>query len=365
MPNTAAALPEISPDGLDVDDTDQAGHLLRRRSGVQGQEARARRRGLRLFAGSASSTRRCARRICRCSTAASSARTRSSPGRRRRGKFDYDAPIEGLQALDRYTLRVKLTHPAYSLLSDLTTTPTAAVAREVIDAYGDAQHVGDGESGRHGSLPAQGMASRPEDRARSQSRLSRRVLIPESSRSGGPRRSWRRLKGKRLPLIGRDRDQHHRGSNPRLLAFEQGDLDYLAGAGGPRGQRARRGQRAEAALRESRASRSRAASSRRSPTPISTWRTRSSAATRTDRIALRRAIGMAYNVRGGDPRPPAGPGGMPATQLIPPGVTGYDPKFEGHVDATTSPAPRRCSTSSATSIATATAGATSRTASRS
>jgi ABC-type transport system substrate-binding protein len=48
-----------------------------------------------------------------------------------------------------------------------------------------------------------------------------------------------------------------------------------------------------------------------------------------EKIALRRAIGMAYNVdeevrvlRQGQ--------GMPATQVIPPGVTGHDPKFSGH-----------------------------------
>jgi len=53
------------------------------------------------------------------------------------GKFDYDAPIEGLQAIDRYTIRVKLNFPTYELQSDLTTSPTAAVAREVIEKYGD------------------------------------------------------------------------------------------------------------------------------------------------------------------------------------------------------------------------------------
>src|ERR1700719_939485 len=53
------------------------------------------------------------------------------------GKFDYDAPIEGLQAIDRYTIQVKLNFPTYELQSDLTTVPTAAVAREVIEKYGD------------------------------------------------------------------------------------------------------------------------------------------------------------------------------------------------------------------------------------
>src|SRR5437667_12456005 len=54
------------------------------------------------------------------------------------GKFDYDAPIEGLQAIDRYTIRLQLNYPSYDLLSDLTTAATAAVAPQIIDVYGDA-----------------------------------------------------------------------------------------------------------------------------------------------------------------------------------------------------------------------------------
>src|SRR5271155_3750034 len=54
------------------------------------------------------------------------------------GRFDYDAPIEGLQALDRYTLRLKLKDPDFIMQGYLTQTPMAAVAREVIEAYGDA-----------------------------------------------------------------------------------------------------------------------------------------------------------------------------------------------------------------------------------
>ncbi len=54
------------------------------------------------------------------------------------GKLDYDAPLEGLQAIDRYTVRVKLNHPWYDIVANLTAVGTAAVAREVIEAYGDA-----------------------------------------------------------------------------------------------------------------------------------------------------------------------------------------------------------------------------------
>jgi len=53
------------------------------------------------------------------------------------GKFDYDAAFEGAQAVDRYTIRLKLNYPAYDLLGDLTSSGAAAVAREVVTAYGD------------------------------------------------------------------------------------------------------------------------------------------------------------------------------------------------------------------------------------
>jgi oligopeptide transport system substrate-binding protein len=36
------------------------------------------------------------------------------------GKFDYDAPVEGLQVVDRYTLKLKLNYPWWDILADLT-----------------------------------------------------------------------------------------------------------------------------------------------------------------------------------------------------------------------------------------------------
>src|SRR5690348_7058116 len=53
------------------------------------------------------------------------------------GRFDYDAPIHGLRALDRYTLRLELNEADYIMLGYMTQSPMAAVAREVIEAYGD------------------------------------------------------------------------------------------------------------------------------------------------------------------------------------------------------------------------------------
>jgi oligopeptide transport system substrate-binding protein len=57
---------------------------------------------------------------------------------RKSGHYDYDTPIEGFELIDRYTLRIHLKQPDYELPMVLAHEPTSAVAREVIEKYGDA-----------------------------------------------------------------------------------------------------------------------------------------------------------------------------------------------------------------------------------
>ena len=52
------------------------------------------------------------------------------------GRFDYDRRIPGLEVVDRYTIRFRLKAVDYNLPYVLAHEPTAAVAREVIEAYG-------------------------------------------------------------------------------------------------------------------------------------------------------------------------------------------------------------------------------------
>src|SRR6185295_7329671 len=56
---------------------------------------------------------------------------------RKTGSLDYDAPIEGVRTLDKYTLRIKFKNPDYVFQWWLTYDGLAAVAREVVDAYKD------------------------------------------------------------------------------------------------------------------------------------------------------------------------------------------------------------------------------------
>jgi ABC-type transport system substrate-binding protein len=56
---------------------------------------------------------------------------------RKANRFDYDAPIEGLKALDRYTFRVRLKAPNHVFVYNFADCRVAcAVAREVVEKYG-------------------------------------------------------------------------------------------------------------------------------------------------------------------------------------------------------------------------------------
>jgi len=53
------------------------------------------------------------------------------------GKFDYDKPIEGLKAIDRYTVQMTLKQPDYILVELMQQYNWSPVAREVVEAYRD------------------------------------------------------------------------------------------------------------------------------------------------------------------------------------------------------------------------------------
>ena len=243
------------------------------------------------------------------------------------GKFDYDAPMEGLEAIDRYTIRLKLNFPSYDLLSDLTTAATAAVAREAIMAYGDA-------SGWAMANPVGTGPYRLKDWRRGQKIVLeanpgyREVFFPDS-RDPADRALVASMRGKTLPQIGRIEISIIEESNPRLLSFGKRELDFVAVPVDLIRTVLDPGDKLKPKF---------------SKEGVQMWRAVQPAITYTyfnmedpvvggytkEKIALRRAISMAYNtddeiniVRQGQ--------GEPATQPIPPNITGYDPKFNGHV----------------------------------
>ena len=239
------------------------------------------------------------------------------------GKFDYDAPVEGLQVVDRYTLHIKLNFPWFDLVTNLTESGTAAVAREVIEAYGD-------QSGWTMANPVGTGPYRLKDWRRTQRIVVeanpgfRGIPYVESS-DPADREVNVRLRGKTLPLIGQVEIAVMEEGNPRVLAFARGELDYLDipyelvpnvmdGNDTLKPRFAKAGVVLQRGVQPSITY-----SFFNMDDPVIGGYT-------NDKIALRRAIGMAYNVdeevrviRHGQ--------GMFATQVVPPGISGYDPNF--------------------------------------
>ena len=241
------------------------------------------------------------------------------------GKFDYDAPMEGLQAADRYTIRLKLNFPSYELMADLTTSPCAAVAREVIEKYGD-------ENGWTMANPVGTGPYRLKEWRRGQKIVLeanpgyRDETFPESS-APEDRPLMAKMRGKKLPIIGRIEISIIEESNPRLLAFQNGELDYLTVPADLTTKVLGTDNKLKPEFAKQGITLARGVQPSITYTyfnmedPVVGGYTK-------DKIALRRAIGMAYNVdeeirilRQGQ--------GEPATQPIPPNVGGHDPKLRG------------------------------------
>jgi oligopeptide transport system substrate-binding protein len=243
------------------------------------------------------------------------------------GKFDYDAPIEGLQAIDRYTIRVKLNFPSYELQSDLTTGPSAAVAREVIEKYGD-------ESGWTMANPVGTGPYRLKEWRRAQrivleaSPTFRGETFPESSKPED-RAIMAQMRGKKLPAIGRIEINIIEESNPRMLAFQNRELDYLVTPS----DMVTNVLTADNKLKPDFASRGIILARGVQPAVSYTYFNMEDPVVggySRDRIALRRAISMAYSVEDEIKIIRQGQG-EPATQPIPPNTSGYDPTLRASV----------------------------------
>ncbi|MEO8677140.1 MAG: ABC transporter substrate-binding protein [Casimicrobiaceae bacterium] len=138
-------------------------------------------------------------------------------------RFDYDAPIEGLRAIDRYTLRIKLANPDYTVLERLAGLPAMAVAREAVEAAGDdvmSRPVGTGPY----KLKEWKKAARVVLEANPDYRP---IRFPESSEPRH-RRLVEAMRGKTLPQIGRIEISIIEEAQPQLLEFMQGSLDLLS-----------------------------------------------------------------------------------------------------------------------------------------
>ncbi len=248
------------------------------------------------------------------------------------GRFDYDAKVPGLEALDRYTLRIRLNATDFSLSHILAFSLTGAVAREAIEAYGD-------ESGSRpvGSGPFLLKRYTRSSKIVLEANPGYRGKVWDFSAGDDPldKQIVERMRGRQLPLIGSVEISVMEETQSRWLAFERGETDieyqlwdvsptFMTEDGKLKPEFARRGIKLDRSvdpeitythfnMQETIGGQ---------PNPLGGY-------TR-EKIALRRAIAMAYKIddqiriiRKGQ--------AVKAEFPIPPGVAGHDPAYRSSI----------------------------------
>jgi ABC-type transport system substrate-binding protein len=236
------------------------------------------------------------------------------------GKFDYDAPLPGLEVVDRYTLRIRLRNPDLRFIYALAVPNLTAQAREVVEAYGKdigAHPVGTGpyKLAEYRRSARMVLVANPDYREVTYTPAG---PIPPASQPVADA-----LKGRKLPLAGRIEISVIEEGQARLLAFLNRELDFLEivpidftdqvldASGRLKPELAAKGIRHDVLLRPN------------------TWWTDVNmrdpvvGGYTPDKIALRRAISMGYNNAEGI-RVLLKGRAAPAYGPVPPDIAGFD-----------------------------------------
>jgi ABC-type transport system substrate-binding protein len=243
------------------------------------------------------------------------------------GRFDYDAALLGLEIVDRYTLKIRLSQPDLRFIYALAVPNVSAVAREVVDAYGvdfGAHPVGTGPYmlGAYHRSSKIVLDANPGFREWSYTPSG---PIPVESQMIASA-----LKGRRLPFAGHIEISVMEEGQTEWLAFLNRELDILERLpsefvdealvdGKLRPALGAQGIKHELLLR-----------------PNTWWAYFNMedpivGGYTPEKIALRRAIGMGYDVaeyirvilKGR---------AVPAMSIVPPDIAGYDPALKSQAD---------------------------------
>jgi ABC-type transport system substrate-binding protein len=144
---------------------------------------------------------------------------------RKTGKFDYQATIPGMIALDKYTLRFKLKAVDYLFPYTLAHIPFGAMAREVVDAYRE-----DVQAHPVGTGPYMLKEWRRAAKIVLEANPDYRKVVWDFQPSDDPwdKAAVAAMKGKTIPQIGRVEISIIEEDQSRWLAFNQKELDWLA-----------------------------------------------------------------------------------------------------------------------------------------
>ena len=242
-----------------------------------------------------------------------------------RARFGPDVEVAGLQALDRYTLRIRLAAPDNNFLFYLATAASSVVAREVIEAY-------PGQAGNHpiGTGPFMlGQWKRSDRIVLLANPDSTAVFQATPGTDPEDRAIAAALDGKRLPRVDRVEVRIAEEFQGRMLGFLNGEYDYLEQI--PESMTEMVVQ--DGALKPELAARGIVLSRFPVLQTYYMWMNMTDPVVGgygKDRVALRRAISLAYNSAEDIALLKKG-FAIKAESPLPPNVRGYDPRYRSPV----------------------------------
>lgn len=248
------------------------------------------------------------------------------------GRFDYEVPVPGLETPDRYTLRIRLNDVDFNFSHVLAFPMVGAVAREVIERYGsdtNAHPVGTGPYVLKQYLRSSKMVLEKNPNFREM------IWNAEAGDDPANQKIAARMQGKKLPQIERVEISVMDEAQSRWLAFQrrETDLEYQLEELAPKFMTIDGNLKAEFAAQGIRMARSvdpeiiylffnTQEKIGNDPNVLGGFS--------REKIALRRAIAMAYNVedqirviRKGQ--------SIRAQYPIPPGVAGHEPDYRNSI----------------------------------
>jgi ABC-type transport system substrate-binding protein len=240
-------------------------------------------------------------------------------------QFSYDTAIPGLQAIDRTTLRIRLKEPDNNFLFYMATPAAGVVAREVIEAY-------PGQAGNHpvGTGPFMvGDWKRSDRIVLLANPYSTAVFAATPGADPEDRKIAAALQGKRLPLVDRVEVKIAEEFQGRMLGFLNSEYDYLEQVPESMTDMVIRDGQLKPELQQR--------GMRLSRFPVLQtyymWMNMNDPVLggyTKDRIALRRAISLAYNSAEDIALLKKG-FAIKAESPLPPNVLGYDPHYRSPV----------------------------------
>jgi ABC-type transport system substrate-binding protein len=237
-------------------------------------------------------------------------------------KMSYDSVVEGVRSLDRYTLQLKLNEPNYPLIMSMLVSAYAH-AREVVEAAG-----GDIQARPVGTGPYVLKEWQRGSRVVLEANPKYRPLAFPQSTDPTLAKLVSSMKGKKLPAIGRIELSIIQEQPVRVLEFDRNKLDYIELRGEAVGRFVKNDELDPALAKRGIAR-----------IPYASKSVRSLYVNMDDpviggmdnaHVALRRAISLAIDV----PtliRVVYNGQAMPTSQIVAPGIAGYDPNAKKRV----------------------------------